>query len=240
MATLHARCIQSGPFSLADALAALDAGVLSAEGLLDSCLAMIAARDADLYAFLHVDEVGAAALRAMRPRMQMVFENSYGSLDPRMTAGAIIAEPMLALGIARAEGEHRAGVLLEQVGLSRAMAARYPHEFSGGQRQRIRRAPTRPRKEAWKGPHPPDRRDWRRRSAAVGLPLPSALSPRAPRRGAWRGNVTGRGNKAALDLCTARPDARTSRSRGARCPRHRLSFRFPRRSGSRRLPLSSR
>jgi aspartyl-tRNA(Asn)/glutamyl-tRNA(Gln) amidotransferase subunit A len=59
MADLHARCIQSGHFTLAEALAALDAGVLSAEGLLDSCLATIAARDAALYAFLHVDEVGA-------------------------------------------------------------------------------------------------------------------------------------------------------------------------------------
>ena len=78
-----------------------------------------------------------AALRAMRPRMQMVFQDPYGSLDPRMTAGAIIAEPMVAHGIARAEASRRAAELLSRVGLSPAMAARYPHEFSGGQRQRI-------------------------------------------------------------------------------------------------------
>jgi oligopeptide transport system ATP-binding protein len=89
--------------------------------------------------FEEKDVLGAssAALRAMRPRMQMVFQDPYGSLDPRMTAGAIIAEPMLAHGIGRAEGARRAGALLEQVGLSPAMVARYPHEFSGGQRQRI-------------------------------------------------------------------------------------------------------
>jgi oligopeptide transport system ATP-binding protein len=78
-----------------------------------------------------------AGLRAMRPRMQMVFQDPYGSLDPRMTAGAIIAEPMVAHGIARAEASRRAAELLSRVGLSPAMAARYPHEFSGGQRQRI-------------------------------------------------------------------------------------------------------
>ena len=78
-----------------------------------------------------------AALRAMRPRMQMVFQDPYGSLDPRMTAGAIIAEPMVAHGMSGADATRRAGELLGRVGLSPAMAARYPHEFSGGQRQRI-------------------------------------------------------------------------------------------------------
>jgi oligopeptide transport system ATP-binding protein len=77
------------------------------------------------------------ALRAMRPRMQMVFQDPYGSLDPRMTAGEIIAEPMTAHGIPRAEAARRAAEMLGRVGLSPAMAARYPHEFSGGQRQRI-------------------------------------------------------------------------------------------------------
>jgi oligopeptide transport system ATP-binding protein len=73
----------------------------------------------------------------MRPRMQMVFQDPYGSLDPRMTAGQIIAEPMKTQGMSRAEARERVGALLSLVGLRAAMAGRYPHEFSGGQRQRI-------------------------------------------------------------------------------------------------------
>lgn len=84
-----------------------------------------------------VTAASTGALRAMRPRMQMVFQDPYGSLDPRMTAGAIIAEPMTAHGMGRAEAAGRAAGMLAQVGLSPAVAARYPHEFSGGQRQRI-------------------------------------------------------------------------------------------------------
>ena len=79
----------------------------------------------------------ASELRAMRPRMQMVFQDPYGSLDPRMTAGQIIAEPMKTQGMSRAEARERVGALLSLVGLRAAMAGRYPHEFSGGQRQRI-------------------------------------------------------------------------------------------------------
>jgi len=85
-------------------------------------------------------EVTAASrgvLRALRPRMQMVFQDPYGSLDPRMTAGQIVAEPLTAHGIKRAEAAERARGLLSSVGLRAAMAGRYPHEFSGGQRQRI-------------------------------------------------------------------------------------------------------
>ena len=84
-----------------------------------------------------VTAASSRALRALRPRMQMVFQDPYGSLDPRMTAGAIIAEPMLAHGVPRAEAARRAADMLGRVGLSPAMSARYPHEFSGGQRQRI-------------------------------------------------------------------------------------------------------
>ncbi len=84
-----------------------------------------------------VTAASTAALRAMRPRMQMVFQDPYGSLDPRMTAGQIIAEPMVAHGMARGEAAERAKALLARVGLRAAMAGRYPHEFSGGQRQRI-------------------------------------------------------------------------------------------------------
>jgi peptide/nickel transport system ATP-binding protein len=64
--------------------------------------------------------------------MQMVFQDPFGSLNPRLRIGEIIAEGMRALGVAGEVGE-----LLEQVGLAAEMAGRYPHEFSGGQRQRV-------------------------------------------------------------------------------------------------------
>ncbi|WP_431285693.1 ABC transporter ATP-binding protein [Humitalea sp. 24SJ18S-53] len=84
-----------------------------------------------------VTGASASALRALRPRMQMVFQDPFGSLDPRMTAGQIIAEPMATHGVARRDMADRARELLSLVGLRPAMAGRYPHEFSGGQRQRI-------------------------------------------------------------------------------------------------------
>lgn len=78
----------------------------------------------------------ARSLHWLRRETGLVFQDPYASLDPRMTAGQIIAEPLWALQI---PGDHRARVreVLEQVGLSADMAERYPHEFSGGQRQRI-------------------------------------------------------------------------------------------------------
>jgi len=80
----------------------------------------------------------AAGLRAARRRVQMIFQDPYASLDPRMTVGASIGEPLSAHGLARGpELWKRVGSLLERVGLSAAHAGRYPHEFSGGQRQRL-------------------------------------------------------------------------------------------------------
>ncbi|PRB06486.1 MULTISPECIES: ABC transporter ATP-binding protein [unclassified Microbacterium] len=78
----------------------------------------------------------ATSLHWLRRQTGLVFQDPYASLDPRMTAGRIIGEPLWALGI---EGDRRARVreVLEQVGLEPDMADRYPHEFSGGQRQRI-------------------------------------------------------------------------------------------------------
>jgi len=76
-----------------------------------------------------------AALRELRAQMQMVFQDPYGSLNPRMRVGEIIAEGMSALK--RAGSDEAVRALLEQVGLRPDMADRYPHEFSGGQRQRI-------------------------------------------------------------------------------------------------------
>src|SRR5918997_4888974 len=77
-------------------------------------------------------------LRAMRRRMQIIFQDPYSSLNPRMTVGAAIAEGIEIHRLApRKEIPQRVGALLEEVGLDRGYAGRYPHEFSGGQRQRI-------------------------------------------------------------------------------------------------------
>ncbi len=76
-------------------------------------------------------------LRALRAKMQMVFQDPFASLNPRLRVGGIIAEGMRALGTGGGDLAGRVGLLLEQVGLRADMAGRYPHEFSGGQRQRI-------------------------------------------------------------------------------------------------------
>jgi len=82
--------------------------------------------------------LGREELRRMRRHFQMVFQDPYGSLNPRMTVGRALAEPMAVHRLAPA-GERRARVedLLERVGLPGEAASRYPHEFSGGQRQRV-------------------------------------------------------------------------------------------------------
>ncbi len=77
-------------------------------------------------------------LRAMRPKMQMIFQDPQASLNPRMTVGAIVAEPLVEHGVqSRAERRERVRALLEAEGLNPDYVNRYPHEFSGGQRQRI-------------------------------------------------------------------------------------------------------
>jgi oligopeptide transport system ATP-binding protein len=83
-------------------------------------------------------EMKGQELRRMRRHMQLIFQDPYASLDPRMTAGGIIGEPLLVHGIATGK-EYREQVseLLHMVELEPYMADRYPHEFSGGQRQRI-------------------------------------------------------------------------------------------------------
>jgi peptide/nickel transport system ATP-binding protein len=75
----------------------------------------------------------------LRREVQMIFQDPYGSLNPRLRVGPTIADPMKAHGVARARGEiaERVAQLLVEVGLSPADARKYPHEFSGGQRQRI-------------------------------------------------------------------------------------------------------
>jgi len=79
-----------------------------------------------------------ATLRQARRDMQFVFQDPYASLDPRMRAYELVREPLDALSdLPRAEADERAIALLEKVGLTRAQAKQYPHQFSGGQRQRI-------------------------------------------------------------------------------------------------------
>ena len=78
------------------------------------------------------------ALRRLRRRMQIIFQDPYGSLNPRMTVGAAIAEGIQIHRLATGpEVGRRVGALLEEVGLDPGYGRRYPHEFSGGQRQRI-------------------------------------------------------------------------------------------------------
>jgi len=82
--------------------------------------------------------LGPDALRAFRRRVQMIFQDPYGSLNPRMTVGDAIAEGMEIHHIGtRPQRRGRVATLLEEVGLDAGYATRYPHEFSGGQRQRI-------------------------------------------------------------------------------------------------------
>ena len=86
-------------------------------------------------------EIGAlsqAALRPLRPQMQMVFQDPQASLNPRMTVAATIGEPLSEhTDLSAADRLARVHELMDAVGLNRAFAGRYPHEFSGGQRQRI-------------------------------------------------------------------------------------------------------
>jgi len=82
--------------------------------------------------------LGARELRALRRRMQIVFQDPYGSLNPRMTVQQTLAEPLAIHRLAaRPEAERRISSLLEEVGLDPAFARAYPHELSGGQRQRV-------------------------------------------------------------------------------------------------------
>ena len=84
-------------------------------------------------------ELRGKALRRMRKRLQIIFQDPYSSLNPRMTAGEAILEPMTVHGIfeSRAQRKEKVMELMESTGLERSHYHRYPHEFSGGQRQRI-------------------------------------------------------------------------------------------------------
>ena len=91
------------------------------------------------FAGTELTHLSQAALRPLRRRMQMIFQDPYASLNPRMTIGATIAEPITIHGLAasRRARDERVVELLERCGLPADAAHRYPHEFSGGQRQRV-------------------------------------------------------------------------------------------------------
>lgn len=86
----------------------------------------------------NIIELGSQEMRELRRDMQIIFQDPYASLNPRMTVGDIVGEPLLIHGLAKGKAlEQRVKELLSVVGLSAQHARRYPHEFSGGQRQRI-------------------------------------------------------------------------------------------------------
>ena len=91
------------------------------------------------FAGQEIADASAAVIRPLRRRMQMVFQDPYASLNPRMTVGDILSEPIRFHGLTESAREtaERVEELLAAVGLNPKMAIRYPHEFSGGQRQRI-------------------------------------------------------------------------------------------------------
>lgn len=86
-----------------------------------------------------LNELSPEELRQFRARMQVIFQDPYSSLNPRMTAGSIVGEPLAVHRRAETKGkrEEMVGELFEKVGLARHHKNRYPHEFSGGMRQRI-------------------------------------------------------------------------------------------------------
>lgn len=104
------------------------------------CILRLTDPDAGSIRFAGQELIGLsqARLRPLRRYLQMVFQDPFGSLNPRLRIGDAIAEPLLVHRLAdRTGARERAGALLAQVGLERQHLDRYPHEFSGGQRQRI-------------------------------------------------------------------------------------------------------
>jgi peptide/nickel transport system ATP-binding protein len=87
---------------------------------------------------IDLTSLGPDALRRLRPKLQMVFQNTLGSLNPRMTVGAAVAEPLRLHDIAHGSVVRQRVIdLFERVGLSRDHLSRYPHQLSGGQQQRV-------------------------------------------------------------------------------------------------------
>jgi len=90
-----------------------------------------------MYQGRNLSELSEKEMKPLRKEMQIVFQDPFGSLNPRMTVGQTIEEGLRVVGVPGAERKGRVEELLEQVGISAGSADRYPHEFSGGQRQRV-------------------------------------------------------------------------------------------------------
>jgi peptide/nickel transport system ATP-binding protein len=87
---------------------------------------------------VHIEQLDADEMKIVRPRMQIIFQDPFSSLDPRMTLERLVAEPLRINKVMHGQAlRNRVGELLELVGLRREYMTRYPHAFSGGQRQRI-------------------------------------------------------------------------------------------------------
>jgi microcin C transport system ATP-binding protein len=102
-------------------------------------LRLVSSQGRIAYAGTGIESYNAKAMRPLRKEMQVVFQDPYGSLSPRLSVRQIVEEGLLVLdkGIEAPERERRVAGALEEVGIDPAMMERYPHEFSGGQRQRI-------------------------------------------------------------------------------------------------------
>lgn len=92
-----------------------------------------------IYHGQNINELSAQEMRQLRRKMQIIFQDPYASLNPRMTVGSALIEPMIIHNLFKSKDERneRAAQLIQKVGLDSSMLNRYPHEFSGGQRQRI-------------------------------------------------------------------------------------------------------
>jgi ABC-type glutathione transport system ATPase component len=102
-------------------------------------LRLVDAADGDVrFEGRSITRLGPRRMRPLRRRMQIVFQDPAGSLDPRMRVGATLAEPLVVHRVARgAEARRAVARLLDQCGLPASVVGRYPHELSGGQRQRV-------------------------------------------------------------------------------------------------------
>jgi len=111
----------------------------SGKTTLGQCVARLLTLDSGRLVFCGQDvtRVRGAALKALRPQIQMVFQDPFASLNPRHRVGRIVAENAMVCGVPRQEAWQRAREVLQLVGLDTSAMARYPHAFSGGQRQRI-------------------------------------------------------------------------------------------------------